>query len=305
MKKSDNNLLVVGGTGFIGSCVSKEAVNRGFQVSIFSKNDCPLTKRITGVEYIVVDITNRERLFHVLKNKSFNYVLNLAGYVDHADYFSGGREVFKMHFYGTKNLINCIEKKSLKSFIQIGSSDEYGSNTAPQSEIQRELPISPYSVAKVASTHFLQMLYRTERVPIVVLRPFLVYGVGQSNDRFIPQVVQGCLNSNKFPVSFGEQLRDFCYIDDVVSAIFLALVSKNALGEVINISSGIPISIKKVIVLIQSLIESGNPQFGEIPYRNGENMALYGDISKAEKILGWSPSVSLVDGLKKVIGQYE
>jgi len=149
------------------------------------------------------------------------------------------------------------------------------------------------------------MLYRTERVPIVVLRPFLVYGVGQSNDRFIPQVVQGCLNSNKFPVSFGEQLRDFCYIDDVVSAIFLALVSKNALGEVINISSGIPISIKKVIVLIQSLIESGNPQFGEIPYRNGENMALYGDISKAEKILGWSPSVSLVDGLKKVIGQYE
>jgi len=84
MEKS-GRLLIVGGTGFIGRGVAREAINRRFQVSIISKNNCPKLKKIKGVEYIVVDITKKNELLLKLKGKLFDYVLNLGGYVDHTN----------------------------------------------------------------------------------------------------------------------------------------------------------------------------------------------------------------------------
>ena len=300
MEKS-GRLLIVGGTGFIGRNVAIEAVNRRFQVSIISKNNCPKLKQVKGIEYIAVDITKKKDLLIKLKGKLFDYVLNLGGYVNHANLSNGGDEVFNVHFNGTKNLVNYIDKSTLKAFIQIGSSDEYGGNTAPQNENQRELPISPYSFAKVASTHFLQMLYRTEGYPVVILRPFLVYGPEQDDNRFIPQIIKGCLSNDKFSVSHGEQFRDFCYIDDVVDAIFLSIKSDGCFGNVINIASGKAISIKEVIKIIQKIIGCGDPQFGKISSRPGENQRLYADIFMAKKLLNWNPKITLKDGLEKVI----
>ena len=299
--ENSGRLLIVGGTGFIGRNLAIEAINRRFRVSIISKNNCSETEQIKGVEYITVDIANKKDLSFKLKDRFFNYVLNLGGYIDHTNYSDGGYKVFNVHFNGTKNLVNHINKGSLKSFIQIGSSDEYGNGAAPQNESQRELPISPYSFAKVTSTHFLQMLHRTERFPVIILRPFLVYGPGQGVARFIPQIIKGCLNNQKIPVSKGGQLRDFCFISDVVDAVFLAMDSVDAYGEVINIASGRAISIKDVVVNIQNIIKMGKPQFGKVPYRIGENMKLFADISKAEKMLGWCPKVKLSEGLEKTI----
>jgi nucleoside-diphosphate-sugar epimerase len=300
MKKS-GRLLIVGGTGFIGRNVAIEAVNRRFQVSIISKNNCSKLKQVKGVEYIAVDITKKKDLLIKLKGKLFDYVLNLGGYVNHANFSNGGDEVFNVHFNGVRNLVDCLDKSKIKGFVQIGSSDEYGNNSAPQSETQREAPISPYSCAKVASTYFLQTLYKTEKFPAVILRPFLVYGPGQGKERFIPQIIKGCLNNQKFPTSKGEQLRDFCFIEDVIQAIFSSLDNDNVHGEVINIASGIPISIKKMVNTIVEMTGSGEPQFGQVAYRNGENMTLYGDITKAKNLLDWKPSVSLEQGLEETI----
>jgi len=294
-------LLVVGGAGFIGQHVVKKALTQGFSTTVLSKNDCNAIDKLEGVTYLSADISNKMSLLLKLESKAFDYVINLGGYIDHANYSNGGSEVFDVHFNGVRNLIDCLNKSKIKGFIQIGSSDEYGNNSAPQIETQREAPISPYSYAKVASTHFLQTLYRTEMFPAVILRPFLVYGPGQSEERFIPQIIKGCTNRQEFPVSKGEQLRDFCFIDDFVQAVFSALDNHSAHGEVINIASGKPISIKKMINTIVAVIGSGQPQFGQIAYRNGENMSLYGDITKAKNILGWKSSVSLEQGLKETI----
>ena len=299
--EGSGKLLIVGGTGFIGEAAAKEAVKRGFQVTIISKNNCPKSRQLKDIEYISVDITNKNSLQLVLKDKIFCYVLNLGGYIDHANYSNDGSEVYDAHFNGVRNLVDCLDKSKIKGFVQIGSSDEYGNNSAPQIETQREAPISPYSCAKVASTHFLQTLYRTEKFPAVILRPFLVYGPGQSEERFIPQIIKGCTSRQEFPVSKGEQLRDFCFIDDFIQAVFSALDNHSAHGEVINIASGKPISIKKMINTIVDIIGSGEPQFAQVAYRNGENMALYGDTTKAKEILGWKTSVSLRQGLLKTI----
>ena len=305
MKENNNlrneKLLIVGGTGFIGESIAKEALKCSFNVTIISKNKYPLNKQLKGIRYFSLDITNKVLLLSTLNNVAFNYVINVSGYVDHTNYFNGGNEVLKVHFDGTVNLINCINQSQLRKFIQIGSSDEYGNGVSPQNEDQRELPISPYSFAKTASTQFLQMLHRTEGFPVVIIRPFLVYGPGQNTKRFIPQIITGCINNKEFAVSKGLQLRDFCYITDFVRAIFLTLPNQKINGSIINIASGRPVMIKEVINKIVSLIGSGNPKFGEIAYRNGENMKLYADIRKAKVILGWQPKVNLESGLIKTI----
>ncbi len=297
------NLLIVGG-GFIGSYMAKEAVSRDFRVSVISLNEKISNQKIKGVEYLVVNIILFDELTDILKGRSFHHVVNLAGYINHSNFSEGGDKVLDVHFEGTKNLARCLKHSNLKSFIQIGSSDEYGNNLAPQTETQRELPISPYSFAKVAATHFLQMLHRTENFPVVILRPFLTYGPGQDKNRFLPQVIQGCLINQEFPVSQGGQLRDFCYISDIIEAIFSSINNKEALGEIINIASGNPISIKRVVTLVQNIIGSGVPQFGLNPYRVDENMELYANTMKAKRILNWQSKVGLEEGLKNTINWY-
>ena len=303
MKKlsKNNNLLIAGGTGFIGKNVAKHALNKGFNVTIISKNKPALSNKINNVQYINVDINDKRRLFIKLKNRSFNYVINLSGYVNHANYFNGGNKIFDTHFNGTVNLVECVNNKILKNFIQIGSSDEYGSNISPQKEQMREKPISPYSCAKVASTHFLQMLHKTHQFPVIILRLFLVYGIGQKNNRFIPQVIEGCIKKKSFPVSSGNQIRDFCYIDDVVKAIISSLRNKKSFGEVINIASGNPVKIKHVINSIIKKVGFGKADFGKIKYRNFENMKLYADVTKAKKLLNWKPTIALDEGLDLII----
>ena len=301
---NNSNLLIVGGTGFIGSKVAKKALKNGLKVTVISKNNYPNNKRINCVDYINVDISREKDLHHILKDRVFEYVLNLGGYVDHKNFSEGGKEVFETHFNGTLNLVKSINRNTLKCFIQIGSSDEYGANIAPQKESQRELPISPYSIAKTSATHFLQMLYRTERFPVVILRLFLVYGPGQDSSRFLPQIIKGCFSGKEFETSLGEQLRDFCYIDDITDGILRAMKNDNVNGKIINLASGDPISIRTVIEKVQTYIGKGIPKFGKISYRVGENMSLYADTSRAEHLLGWRSNTTIEDGIKKTVDHY-
>ena len=134
-----------------------------------------------------------------------------------------------------KLLLISYSLKKIKRFVQIGSSDEYGNNISPQSEDMREDPITPYSYAKTALTHFLQMLHKTENFPCVILRLFLVYGPRQKLDRFIPQVITGCLKNNEFDTSHGNQLRDFCYVDDIVQAILKSFENEEVNGKILNV----------------------------------------------------------------------
>lgn len=298
-------ILVIGGSGFIGFFITAEALKKGYHVVVVSKNLPSKTRQIHGATYLAIDVSSKQDLKDNLKQTSYHYVINLSGYVDHSPYFHGGDKVFEEHFNIVKNLIEILDRKSLKTFIHAGSSDEYGQNVAPQNEGQREHPISPYSFAKTSITHFLQMLNVTENFPVVVLRLFLVYGPYQSKNRFIPQVIRGCISNLPFPVSDGKQIRDFCFISDVVDAFFACIKNELAYGEVINIASGIGISIKDVILLIQSLTKVGEPQFGKVALRRAENIELFANISKAKKLINWSPKISIEDGLKKTITEYK
>lgn len=292
-------LLVVGGGGFIGSHIVHHAVALGWSVTALTFS--PAVRFPPSVRTVVADISGREALAQALKDTSFEYVVNCGGYVNHTLFFGGGRPVLDAHFSGVVNLVEVLDRSVLRAFVNIGSSDEYGNAPAPQAETQREAPISPYSLGKSAATHFLQMLYRAEAFPATTLRFFLTYGPGQSGSRFLPQIIRGCLEGRAFPSSEGRQLRDFCYIQDAIEAVFSTLLSQRAKGEVLNIASGQPVSIRYVVEMVQRLIGQGEPQFGKIAYRPGENMALYASIAKAKDVLGWEPVTTLEAGLQETI----
>jgi len=299
-----SKVLVVGGCGFIGQALVKRLITLGADVVSLNRQEKKDRESIKGVTEVVADLRDHTSLKKKLDGRSFDYVFNLGGYIDHSPYLNGGRMVIDTHYVGTLNLLDQVYSPSLKAFIQIGSSDEYGNVPAPQTEKVREAPIAPYSAAKVAATYLIQTLARTENFPGVVIRLFLVYGPGQDEGRFLPQIIKGCLRNESFKTSKGAQLRDFCYIEDAIDGMVNAALSPSAIGSVINIASGAAISIREIIDKVVDLTGGGKPLWGTHPYRKGENMELYADISLAKSLLQWKPETKLEEGLKKTVDYY-
>ena len=151
------HLLVIGGTGFIGHHLLRAARLRGWQITSISLNPPSSQRLVDDVLYVHFDLTDLEIAKKYLE-ENFDYVVNLGGYINHQLFKDGGRALIKTHFNSLQNLVEVLPRHRLKRFVQIGSSNEYGNASAPQHEDQREQSISPYSLAKTASTHFLQML---------------------------------------------------------------------------------------------------------------------------------------------------
>jgi len=285
----NRRILVVGGSGFIGHRLVSRLAQEGADIVSVGVSEGKRVDVFPNVRHIRIDLQAREELDRNFPKGLFTYVFNLGGYIDHSSFQVGGRSVINVHYVGTLNLLEKVFSPKLKAFIQIGSSDEYGITSSPQKEVIREAPISPYSAAKAAITHLIQALFKAEGFPGIIARLFLVYGPGQDDGRFIPQIIKGCLADQTFPTSSGEQIRDFCYVEDIVEGLILCALTPEARGKVFNLASGEPLSVKEIINKIVDIIGKGRPDFGKIPYRKRENMSLYADISKAKQIIGWQP----------------
>jgi len=293
-------ILIIGGTGFIGSHLVKKCSSFNASVTSASLSLPQKNKRIKKVNYCKVDLTNflsvRKKL-----NTSFDYIINLAGYINFSNSKKDYKKIMNEHFFSIKNIIETLPRNNLKKFVQIGSSAEYGQRKAPQNENTQLSPQSSYSLAKVKTTKYLKKIYKAEKYPYTIARLFLVYGPGQKKNRFIPEIIKNCLKNKKFPTTSGEQVRDFCYIDDIISAILLLMLSKKTTGKTFNVATGIPTKIKTIIILIKKIIGKGKPQFNKRKLRKGENEILYANIKKIKKKLNWKPKVKLLTGLKETI----
>lgn len=301
----EKSLLVVGGTGFIGSALLQKANKLGMKTTSLSLRKPINTNIIECTNYVITDTSNFENLQEVFSDLKFHYIVNLAGYINHDLISNGGFSIVQSQINLLNNLVSIFNVKKLIRFIQIGSSDEYGLNKSPQMETTREDPISPYSLAKVMNAQYLQMLNKTENFPAVILRLFLVYGPRQKINRLIPHVIKSCLQNTNFTLSEGNQIKDFTYVEDVVDFILISLIKKNVEGNIINVGSGKPISVKNIVEMINSKIKSGNPKFSKKFNKNIENNELIPDLSKSKKLLNLSSKTSLDDGLQRTIDWYK
>lgn len=295
-------ILVVGGSGFLGSELCKKCLTEGLEVHSLSRTRPALP--IENVIYHYADLADSFLLRSALGNTKYDFVVNCGGKVDHRALSTGGIEVIDTHLRGVLNLLQVLDKSHIRRFIQIGSSDQYGALREPQSEVDREAPFTPYSFAKTAVDHLLQMLWRSEKFPAVSLRLFLIYGPGQNPERLIPQIIRGCLENRRFKVSPGFQKRDFCSIFDIVEAIYRCLNSEVVNGKVFNVATGEGIMIRDIVAKIQKIAGGGEPEFGANPYRKGENMALVANIDQISQVLDWQPTITLDVGLKHTVDYY-
>ena len=295
-------ILIVGGTGFIGYHLAKKALRKGWEVTSISSKAPKKIRYITKVKYIFCDISNKKTLKKKIK-KSFNYVVNLGGYVNHSE----KKKTFKSHYVGCKNLAEIFLNTSITSFVQMGSSVEYGNIQSPHKESAKCYPDSLKSIygrAKLLSSIYLINLYKKKNFPSTILRLYLAYGPRQDFNRLLPITIKGCLENKKFPSSDGIQFKDFVHVYDVVDAILKSLTNKNARGQIINIGSGKPKKIKKVIKYVQKVSGGGYPQFGKIKLRKDEILKTYPNITKAKKKINWQPKISLEKGIKSTIKFY-
>ncbi|HEY1658145.1 MAG TPA: SDR family oxidoreductase [Candidatus Sulfotelmatobacter sp.] len=305
--------LITGIGGFIGSSIARELLKRG--------------ERVRGVDNFSTG--KRENLAEILRNIEFSEadILDLdalnrafAGvdYVFHeAAIPSVPKSVLdpigsnRANIDGTVNVLVAARDAKVKRVVYAASSSAYGDTpTLPKHEGMIPDPISPYAVAKLAGEHYMTSFYRCYGLETVALRYFNVFGPRQDPSspysgvlaKFIMQML-----NNQQPTIFGdgEQSRDFTYIDNVVQANLLACSAPaaQAAGKMFNVATGQRVTLHETFKLLQSLTGySGKPVHG--PERGGDIKHSLADIARAEKHLGYKPTVDFETGLKRTVDWY-
>ncbi len=300
--KKKNLILIVGGTGFIGYHLSNFLIKKNFKIVVVSKNSPQKKKFIKKIKYIQFDI-GKKKNFKKLNNYNFKYVVNLGGYVDH----SNKKKTYESHYIGAKNLANYFEEKKLQLFIQMSSGGEYGNLESPHEEsfVCKMKMLSNYSRAKLSASKFLINLFKKKKFPVTILRLYQAYGPDQDTNRFLPILITNCIKNKKFPTSHGKQFRDFIYISDLISIIYKCLTNNKVRGQIINVGSGKPINLKKIIFKVMDICKGGKPQFGKLMLRKDENLITYPNVNKLKKILSFKPKVQFEKGIKLTIKSYD
>jgi UDP-glucose 4-epimerase len=213
---------------------------------------------------------------------------------------------------GTLNLLKASSDLHVKRFIFASSAAIYGGTTTPQKrEDMTPNPASPYGVSKLAAENYAKLFYKVYGLETVSLRYFNVYGPRQRFD--IQSAYGGAITiftnrllKNMPPIIYGDgnQTRDFVYIQDVVEANLLALNTKNAAGEVLNIGTGTNVSLNQVANTLKEILNRKDLKNVNADPRPTDIRHGYADISRAQKILGYNPRYSFEEGLTELVNWY-
>lgn len=291
-------ILIIGGNGFLGYNLAKSLVKSDFKITLLCRKKNKNLKKLSKVNYIFCDITSLTKLRKKIK-ENYNFVINFSGNISH----SNKQQTLRVHYGGLKNLLNILSKKKIDLFIQTGSSLEYSKSNNAQKEKNICKPNSIYGKVKLKAS---RLLIKDKRFPkYIILRPYQIFGPHQKFDRLIPFVIKNSLKGKIFNCSAGIQERDFLFVEDFNLLIKNILKCKNIEPGIYNVGSGKPISVKKIIKIINKSIGKGTPIFGSARMRQDESKYLFPDISKVKKSFKWSPKINLLKGIKKTVLFYE
>jgi UDP-glucose 4-epimerase len=299
-------VLVTGGAGFIGSHMVDRLVNEGYHVRIIDDLSTGRLGNIQGhlssgeVEFVKGDISDAAFVTKAVDN--IDVVVHLAAITNVPFSVANPDLTFDVNLLGTLNLLRSSIKENIDRFVFVSSCAVCGDpKSLPVNEEDRTNPISPYAESKLVGERYCLGFYERQLLRPVVLRFFNVYGPRQGMNDYsgvITRFIDRC--RQRLPLTIygdGAQIRDFVNVHDVVEATFASMKNSKAEGEVFNVGSGKPTSINS---LAKTVLELAGVDL-EICYekpREGDIKDSYADISKAEKLLGYAPKVSLRDGLR-------
>ncbi len=205
---------------------------------------------------------------------------------------------------GVINLLDALRHHHVRGsrverIVLVGTSYEYG--TCEQGELTpRKLdPINAYAASKVAAWAFGRMYWRAYELPVVIVRPFQVYGPGQPERTLIPAAISAALSGEDFPMTPGEQERDFIFALDVADGMIAAAEAEGIEGASLDLGTGIGTPVRRVVQRIWNLAGAeGSIRPGARPYRTGAAVHLVADADRTAQLTGWRATTHLEEGLR-------
>lgn len=302
------NVLITGGTGFVGSNLIRTCIEAKANVNIISRESSDkwrMNDISNEINEYKVDLTDYNKLANVITDIEPSIIFHTATYgADPSQ--QNFKEIFETNFMGTANLLKCSKRIGFEMFVNTSSSSEYGIKSSPMNENDILEPINNYGISKAAGTLYCQNVAKKEELPLVILRLFSPYGFFEGPKRLIPSVILACLESKNPQVSSPDFVRDFIFIEDVLDVYIDVCNESNLYGEIFNVGSGSQHSVGEIVKLIIELSGSDvQPQWGHAPRWSNEPLLWKADIYKAQKILHWKPKTKLENGITKTINWFE
>ena len=304
-------VLVTGAGGFIGSHLAERLLELGAKIRAFvrytSRADEGFIKYFPddlrdNMEIVYGDIRELETIVKAIDG--VDVIFNLAALVGIPYSYIHPQEVIEANTNGTLNILMAARDVGIEKLVQTSTSEVYGTaRYVPINEDHPKQPQSPYSASKIAADAIALSFYHAFDLPVAVIRPFNTYGPRQSDRAVIPSIISQVLTKDKLTLGSMTPTRDFTYVTDTAEG-FIKIAESEAVGVEINLGTGKEISIedltKKIISLVgrDIVIEHDKERLRPA---HSEVERLCANNTRARKELGWSPKVSLTEGLEKTI----
>ena len=303
-------MLITGGSGFLGSHLSRFFLEKGHNVIVLDNLSTGSTENIKdlfgnpGFEFIKYDVTN-----YINISGRLDAVLHFASPASPIDYLKIPIETLKVGSLGTHKALGLARAKGAR-FLMASTSETYGDplvNPQPETYWGNVNPVGPrgvYDEAKRFSEALVMAYHRYRNVDTKIVRIFNTYGPDMrlNDGRAVPAFMTQALTNTPITVfGTGKQTRSLCYVSDLVEGIYRLLLSEE--HEPVNIGNPHEVTLLELAELIKKITGSTS----EIVYRPlpiDDPKVRRPDTSKAERILGWKAKVSLEDGLKRTMGYF-
>ena len=288
-------ILITGSSGFIGQELVKNLKLKKNIILYLDK----ILENSKNVKNIHCSLLNKSKLKKKLKSIDITDVIHCAWLG--VDAKNRNSNTQKKNVKIINNIFESLNESKINSFIGIGSQAEYGSKEKTIKETSKLKPITSYGKAKFEVYNILKNNCKNKKIRFVWLRLFSGYGPGSTMKWIIPSTIQSLISNKKIKFTAGEQIYNFVYISDIVSAIIKSLFNNKANGAY-NLAHKKSYKIKYVVKLIYLILRiNKNPKFGSIKYRKDQIMNFVPSISKIKKDLNWQPKIKIEEGLKKNI----
>ncbi len=308
-------MAVTGGAGFIGSNLAGFLLTHDYAVLLVdnfstgsSENLKPWADRASDrLEVLRADINETERLRQAFRG--VRYVFHQAAIPSVPRSIADPQATEHANINGTLSVLLAARDAGVKRVVVASSSSIYGDDsTLPKVEERLGRPLSPYALSKRVTEEYCRIFYQLYGVETVCLRYFNVFGPRQDPKSQYAAVVprfSTSLLAGRRPTIYGdgEQTRDFTFVANIVDANWKAATHPAAAGEVFNIGCGAQTSLNQLVHVLNQILRISIEPIYEPP-RMGDVRHSVADVSKAERLLGYSPAVELQEGLRRVLEWY-
>lgn len=297
-------VMITGGAGFIGSHLCEEVLKLGKQVIVVDDLSTGKESNLPpGVRFIRADISELDKLRDAMID--MDIVFHVAAQPSTRSSIEDPDLDFRSNALGAYNVLLAAREAGVRKVIYTSSSAVYGEpKKLPLSEADLPVPGTPYGASKLCGEHYCTAFTSVYGLPCSCLRPFNVYGRRENLDTSLDEVAQytkAVIEGRPVTVyGDGNQTRDFVYVGDVAHAHILAADSEKSTGKVFNIGTGLEMSINDLVKKIEE-VTGKKAEVQHRPWPEGDIRREYGDISMAQKILGYSPETELTEGIRQLI----